>query len=95
MPADAVAALDALVSVLGADLITVTSINDRELREPLPRLLRPGPPQWAVTITIAGDDPRGCVTHLMDQSVPETISPVNHLGAQLYPAGPGPMRDEY
>lgn len=85
---DAVAALDALVRVLGGDLVTVTSINDRQLREPLHGLLCPGPPEGAVTITIAGDDPGGGVTHLMDQRVTETVSPVYHFGAQLDPAGP-------
>ena len=87
VPADAVAALDALVGVLGADLVTVTSINDWQLRESLHCLLCPSPPQGTVTITITGDDPGGGMTHLMDQSVPETISSVYHLGAQLYPAG--------
>ena len=42
-----------------------------------------------MTVPVAGDDPGGSVTHLMDQSVTETVSSVNHLGAQLYPTGPG------
>merc|ERR1711911_12538 len=85
--ADAVAALDAFISVLGLDLVTVTSINDRKLREPPHRLLCPCPPERPVTISVAGDDPGGGVTHLVDQSVTKTVSAVNNLRAQFYPAG--------
>ena len=78
--ADAVAALDAPVGVLGLDLVAVASVDHWQLRESSHGLLCPGPPQWTMTISVAGDDPAGGVAHLVDQGVPQSIRRVNHLG---------------
>ena len=83
MPAVGSTTINASVVVFGANGVTMTPTDDRQLGKRLHRFGCPRLPDQAVTALVAGDQPGCSVAHLVNQCVPQSIAGIEDFGGKL------------